>query len=194
MKKIILVLLILSVLPVSSAAQVNDFTNIRNAGAFKCADVLPLLSNDGNETEKTAFLQWTAGFSTAASRANSLTDVFPITDTWAMIQMVILICKENEEQNFENALRQTIGRLKAFWITDQTELLTIKDPSGANVTIYQSAVFPLQTKLQQLGYSIDIDGKFGNQTGNAILDINNKTGVGPLMIPNAQFWYVLTKP
>lgn len=194
MKQAILALIIAVALPLQSYAQTNDLTNIRNAGAFSCSDTVPLLSNVGNEIEKTAFLQWTAGFSTAAARANSLTDVFPITDTWTMMQMVILVCQEDPSANYEGALRQTISRLKNYWILDQPEIITISDPSGSSVTMFKAAVLPLQRSLQEIGYTIDLDGQFGNQTGRAILDVNTKTGVGNLMIPNGRFWYVLTKP
>ena len=174
-------------------SQESDLTNIRNAGAFTCSQVVPILSNPGNEIEKTAFLQWTAGFSTAASRANRLTDVFPITDTWTMLQMVVRVCKENDAVNFETALRLTISRLSDFWIRDEVDLVTLNDPSGASLTMYNAAIQPLQQRLQSLGVAIDVDGVYGNQTGRAISRINSELGLGSLLIPDGNFWYFLTR-
>lgn len=194
MKTALIPLILSCMFPIQVLSQTNDLTNVRNAGAFTCSNVIPLLSTMGNENEKTAFLQWTAGFSTAASRANSLTDVFPITDTWNMMQMVILVCRENEDATYEDALRESIKRLKEYWVIDQTELIDLNDPTGERLNMYRSAILPLQKNLQALGYTISIDGVFGNQTGNAIRDINSRTGIGTLMIPDGQFWYVLTRP
>ncbi|WP_157057583.1 peptidoglycan-binding protein [Loktanella sp. 3ANDIMAR09] len=189
---------IIAILPLSFASvvssQTNEFTNIRNAGAFPCEDVVNSLQSPGNETEKTAFLQWTAGFSTAASRANSLTDVFPITDTWTMLEMVALVCNEDSSSTFEAAVRLTIARLRPYWVRDETAIFRLSDPSGKTVQIYGAVIPRIQQKLRDIGFQLEADGIFGNQTGNALRLLGEKSGIEPLMVPTGKYWYILTRP
>lgn len=177
-----------------ASSQTNDLTNIRNAGAFKCSQIIPLLESAGRELEKTAFLQWTAGFSTAASKSNSLMDVFPLIDTWEMVKMTALVCKENLEQTYESALRSTIGRLRPFWISDDPRVLSITTPSGGKVEMFAAATQPLQTILSANGITISVDGVYGNQTGNALLQYGASKGVTPRQELNGEYLYLLTRP
>jgi hypothetical protein len=168
-----------------ASSQTNDLTNIRNAGAFKCSQIIPLLESAGRELEKTAFLQWTAGFSTAASKSNSLME---------MVKMTALVCKENLEQTYESALRSTIGRLRPFWISDDPRVLSITTPSGGKVEMFAAATQPLQTILSANGITISVDGVYGNQTGNALLQYGASKGVTPRQELNGEYLYLLTRP
>ena len=186
----------LAVAPFSPAiAQNNEqIVNVRNAGAFTCEETLPALSSPGREIEKTAFLQWTAAYVTAASRSNSLIDVFPLANTGELVLMTSLVCRENLTVSYETALRAAIGRLQNYWVRQSPEVITLNDPGGRTVLFYAEAVTQLQQDLQSSGASISVDGAYGNQTGNAIRELNNARGLAPWLTPDGTLLYLLTMP
>jgi hypothetical protein len=168
--------------------------NVRNAGAFQCGEFLPVIREQGRQVEKTAFLNWTAAYSTAVARSNRLIDVFPIGDTWELLIMVSLVCTENDEVTFEAALRTTMLRLQPFWIRSSPEVLTLTDPGGRTVLYYAEATEPLQTSLNRYGNEINVDGAYGNQTGNTIRILNESRGTQSWMTPDGELLYELTRP
>jgi len=178
----------------TAAQDQQQIVNVRNAGAFTCEEVLPVLSSPGAQTEKTAFLQWTAAYATAASRSNSLIDVFPLGDTSELVLMTSLVCQEAPTVSFEAALRTTIGRLRNYWIRQSAHVVTLNDPGGRTVRIYEEAVTKLQRNLQNIGANISIDGAYGNQTGNAVRELNEARGLPPWLTPDGTLLYVLTRP
>lgn len=167
--------------------------NVRNAGAFVCEDVLPALISPGREIEKTAFLQWTAAYATAAARSNGLIDVFPLGDTSELVLMVRLVCRENPAQTYETALRATIGRLRNYWVRQSPEVITLNDPSGHQALLYLEAIPQLQRDLQRFGASIPVDGTYGDQTGNAVRALNESRGATPWLTPSGDLLYILTR-
>lgn len=178
-----------------ASAQTEDrIVNVRNAGAFTCEEVLPALSAPGRQIEKTAFLQWTAAYATAASRSNSLIDVFPIGDTSELVLMTSLVCQENMSVSYETALRTTIGRLRNYWVRESPEVVNLNDPAGRTVSMFAEAVPQLQQNLGRFGASITIDGVYGNQTGNAVRELNTSRGLSPWMTPDGTILYILTRP
>ena len=62
--------------------------NVRNAGAVSCAQFAQIFSADGSEVDKTAILQWVAGFSTAVSGDRNIVDVFPVVDTLEFVRFI----------------------------------------------------------------------------------------------------------
>lgn len=186
---------VLFLLPTPAFSQNEDkLVNIRNAGSFKCAQLLPVISQPGRQVEKTAFLNWIAAYATAASRSNSLIDVFPLGDTWEFLIMVSLVCSENEEANFETAVRVSLRRLQAFWIKGSPNFLELNDPQGRTIQLYSEAVRPLQSALNRYGANIDVDGTYGNKTGNAILQLNKARNAKNWMTPDGELLYQITRP
>ena len=178
-----------------ATAQRNEQTvNVRNAGAFTCEEVIPALSSRGREIEKTAFLQWTAAYATAASRFNGLIDVFPLASTNELVLMTSLVCRENLTVSYETALRATIGRLRDYWIRQSPEFITLNDPGGRTVLFYTEAVMQVQRDLQSIGSGITVDGVYGNQTGNAIRELNEARGLPLWLTPDGTLFYILTRP
>jgi hypothetical protein len=175
------------------AQNTQSIVNVRNAGAFTCDEVVPVLSSAGREIEKTAFLQWTAAYATAASRSNSLIDVFPLSDTSELVRMTDLVCREQLTVTYETALRVTIRRLQNYWIRQSSEILVLSDPGGRTVLFYEEAVQKLQIDLQRAGISISDDGLYGNQTGNAIRSLNEENGLSPWLTPDGTILYLLTR-
>lgn len=178
----------------TSAQNSQPVVNVRNAGSFTCEEVVPALSSAGREIEKTAFLQWTAAYATAASRSNSLIDVFPLGDTRELVAMTSLVCRENLTSTYETALRATIGRLQNYWVRESPEIITLNDPGGRTVIFYAEAVQQLQQDLQGFGSRISVDGAYGNQTGNAIRTLNEERGAAPWLTPDGTLLYILTRP
>lgn len=168
--------------------------NVRNAGAFTCQEFQPVVRHEQRQLEKTAFLQWTAAYATAAARSNSLIDVFPIGDTWELLAMVSFICDEDNSVKFETALLEAIGRLRPFWVRNSPAVTTLNDPNGRSVQFYTEASTPLQTALNRVGAGIQVDGAFGNQTGNAIRALNQQRGAQPWLTPDGELLYLLTRP
>ena len=187
-------ILILAFAQSAQSQQQPKPTNIRNAGSFSCSDFLPVVNSPGRELEKTAFLQWAAGYSAAAAKSNSLIDLFPIGDTWELIAMTAFVCQENQEVNFEAALRTALGRLRPYWIREDPAILTLNDPSGRVVQFYAEATAQLQRDLRHFGTGVTVDGVYGNQTGNAILRLNQNRGSTPYLTPDGEFLYQLTLP
>lgn len=179
----------------AAAAQQQDLVvNVRNAGAFACGKVLPALSDPGRELEKTAFLQWTGAYATAAARSNSLVDVFPLADTAELVAMTALVCREDPSIAYEAALRTTIGRLRNYWIRGAAEAVSLKDPAGRTVVMYKAAVAPLQRDLARTGATLSVDGAYGNQTGNAVAAINAARNGTAWLTPDGTLLYLLTRP
>lgn len=178
-----------------ATAQSNEqIVNVRNAGAFTCEETLPALAAPGREVEKTAFLQWTAAYITAASRANGSIDVFPIADTKELVLMTSLVCRENLAITYETALRTAIGRLRDYWVRQSPEFITLNDPGGRTVLFYAEAIPQLQRDLQNIGARISVDGAYGNETGNAIRELNEARGLPLWLTPDGTLFYMLTVP
>lgn len=175
------------------AQQGEQVVNVRNVGAFSCDDFITVIEAPELQLEKTAFMQWTAAYATAAARSNSLVDVFPIGDTWELVRMTRLVCRENMSANFETALRMAIGRLRPFWITRQTDVLNLQDPAGRKIQLYQEAVEPLQNALNRQGFTVSVDGAFGNQTGQAIRAVALASGLPAWSTPDGDLLYLLTR-
>ncbi len=168
--------------------------NVRNAGAFKCQEYLPVIRQQGRTVEKTAFLNWAAAYATAAARSNSLIDLFPIGDSWELLVMVSLVCTENEEATFETAVRTATRRLQPYWVRTSPSYMTLNDPQGRTVLLYTESVLPLQEALNRYGADIAADGVYGNQTGNAIRRVNEARGARAWMTPDGELLYRLTRP
>lgn len=190
-----LCLFLLAVPIYPAAAQSEGQTvNVRNAGSFECEEVLSALSSPGRQIEKTAFLQWTAAYATAASRSNSLIDIFPLGDTNELVVMTSFVCQEVLTVTYETALRTTIGRLRNYWIRQSADAITLNDPSGRTVLMYMEAVAQLQRDLQRIGASITVDATYGNETGNAVREVNEANGLPPWLTPDGTLLYILTRP
>ncbi|WP_127044790.1 peptidoglycan-binding protein [Pseudorhodobacter sp. E13] len=194
-KRIIKAILVTAAIPSAVFAQDNPKpTNVRNAGSFLCSDYLPVVSQQGRQVEKTAFLNWAAAYSTAASRSNGVIDMFPLGDTWELLRTVSFICSEDEAQTFEKALQTALNRMRPFWVRSDTRVTSLADPQGRTILFYAEAVRPLQEILNQYGAGLTPDGAFGNQTGNAILRLNQARGAQAWMTPDGELLYQLTRP
>lgn len=175
-------------------AQNTKPVNVRNAGAFLCHQFQQVVRSEQRQLEKTAFLQWTAAYATAAARSNSLIDVFPIGDTWELLVMVNLVCGEDDTVTFESALLTAIGRLRPFWIRQVPKIIELNDPNGRIVQFYEEATLPLQQALNRFGAGINTDGAYGNQTANAIRTLNAQRGAVNWLTPDGEFLYLITRP
>lgn len=195
MKRIIKAMLIAAVIPSVGVTQENPKpTNVRNAGSFLCSDYLPVIRQQGRQVEKTAFLNWAAAYSTAASRSNGVIDMYPLGDTWELLRTVSFICSEDEAQTFEKALQAALNRMRPFWVRSDTRVISLTDPQGRTALFYAEAVRPLQEILNQYGAGLTPDGAFGNKTGNAIMRLNQTRGAQAWMTPDGELLYQLTRP
>ena len=188
-------ILIAAAIPTSATSQENTKpTNVRNAGSFLCSDYLPVVREQGRQVEKTAFLNWAAAYSTAVSRSNGVIDMFPMGDTWELLRIVSFICSEDEAQSFEKALQTALNRMRPFWVRSDIQVTNLNDPKGRTILFYVEAVRPLQEILNKYGADLTPDGSFGNQTGNAIMRLNQARGSQPWMTPDGELLYQLTRP
>lgn len=194
-KQLTSAILIAVALPTLAVSQdTTKPTNVRNAGSFLCSDFLPVVRQQGRQVEKTAFLNWAAAYSTAASRSNGVIDMYPLGDTWELLRTVSLICSEDEAQNFEKAVQTTLNRMRPFWVRSDSRTMSLVDPQGRTILLYAEAVRPLQEILNEYGAGLTPDGAFGNQTGSAILRLNQARGAQAWMTPDGELLYQITRP
>lgn len=178
---------------VTAAAPAPTPVNVRNAGAVTCAQFAQIFSATGSELDKTAILQWVAGFSTAVSGDRNIVDVFPLVDTMEFVRYIALVCGESDQALLRDAVIVSINRLEPFWIRSRTD--TVEIQSGAvRVAILAEAVAPLQTRLTQLGFPVAVDGVYGSGTGTALNNLLTSLGVAPSLLPDGRALYVLTRP
>ena len=178
---------------VAAAAPAPTPVNVRNAGAVTCAQFAQIFSTTGSELDKTAILQWVAGFSTAVSGVRNIVDVFPLVDTLEFVRYIALVCGESDQALLRDAVIVSINRLEPFWIRSRTD--TVEIQSGAvRVAILAEAVAPLQTRLTQLGFPVAVDGVYGSGTGTALNNLLTSLGVAPSLLPDGRALYVLTRP
>jgi hypothetical protein len=177
----------------AAAAPAPTPVNVRNAGAVTCAQFAQIFSATGSELDKTAILQWVAGFSTAVSGVRNIVDVFPLVDTMEFVRYIALVCGESDQALLRDAVIVSINRLEPFWIRSRTD--TVEIQSGAvRVAILAEAVAPLQTRLTQLGFPVAVDGVYGSGTGTALNNLLTSLGVAPSLLPDGRALYVLTRP
>jgi hypothetical protein len=177
----------------AAAAPAPTPVNVRNAGAVTCAQFAQIFSTTGSELDKTAILQWVAGFSTAVSGVRNIVDVFPLVDTLEFVRYIALVCGESDQALLRDAVIVSINRLEPFWIRSRTD--TVEIQSGAvRVAILAEAVAPLQTRLTQLGFPVAVDGVYGSGTGTALNNLLTSLGVAPSLLPDGRALYVLTRP
>jgi hypothetical protein len=178
---------------VAAAAPAPTPVNVRNAGAVTCAQFAQIFSATGSELDKTAILQWVAGFSTAVSGVRNIVDVFPVVDTLEFLRYVALVCGENDRALLRDAVIVSINRLEPFWIRSRTDTVEINN-GEVTLAFLAEAVAPLQTRLTQLGFPVAIDGVYGSGTGTALNNLLTSLGVAPSLLPDGRALYVLTRP
>lgn len=167
--------------------------NVRNAGAVTCAQFAQIFSATGSETDKTAILQWVAGFSTAVSGDRSIVDVFPLVDTLEFVRYIAFVCGENEQASLRDAVIVSINRLEPFWVRSRTD--TVEIQSGeVKLALLAEAVTPLQARLTELGFPVAVDGVYGSGTGTALNNLLTSRGTAPSLLPDGRALYVLTRP
>lgn len=191
--KTLLFAITLSLLPVLALAQNETPLNVRNAGAASCANFAAAFSESGNALDKTAYMQWVAGYSAAAARSSGVVDIFPILDTLELVQMVIFVCNENQEWNLEFAVFQTVVRLRPFWVRESANVLTL-NWEESQARFFEASVPALQEALNSLGANITVDGVYGNQTGAALTQLSTQSGLPPSPLPTGATLYLLTRP
>jgi hypothetical protein len=178
---------------VTAAAPAPTPVNVRNAGAVTCAQFAQIFSATGSEVDKTAILQWVAGFSTAVSGDRNIVDVFPLVDTMEFVRYIALVCGENDQALLRDAVIVSINRLEPFWIRSRTDTVEIKN-GEVTLAFLAEAVTPLQTRLTQLGFPVAVDGVYGSGTGTALNNLLTSLGVAPSLLPDGRALYVLTRP
>lgn len=189
----ILISIFLFVVPISASGQEASPLNVRNAGAATCLDFTNTFSTPGNALDKTAYLQWIAGYSAAAARVNEIVDIFPILDTMELVQMVIFVCNEDTEVNLEYAVLQTAIRLRPFWVQGSANVLTLTW-QDTQTRFFEAAVPALQEALNAVGGNIVVDGAYGNQTGEAVASLAGQLGLPSTPLPTGAVIYLLTRP
>jgi hypothetical protein len=178
---------------VTAAAPAPTPVNVRNAGAVTCAQFAQIFSATGSELDKTAILQWVAGFSTAVSGVRNIVDVFPLVDTLEFVRYIALVCGESDQALLRDAVIVSINRLEPFWIRSRTDTVEINN-GEVTLAILAEAVAPLQTRLTQLGFPVAVDGVYGSGTGTALNNLLTSLGVAPSLLPDGRALYVLTRP
>jgi hypothetical protein len=178
---------------VTAAAPAPTPVNVRNAGAVTCAQFAQIFSATGSEVDKTAILQWVAGFSTAVSGDRSIVDVFPLVDTLEFVRYIALVCGESDQALLRDAVIVSINRLEPFWIRSRTDTVEIQN-GAVRLAILAEVVAPLQTRLTQLGFPVAVDGVYGSGTGTALNNLLTSLGVAPSLLPDGRALYVLTRP
>jgi hypothetical protein len=176
-----------------AAAPAPTPVNVRNAGAVTCAQFAQIFSANGSEVDKTAILQWVAGFSTAVSGDRGIVDVFPLVDTLEFVRYIALVCGENDQALLRDAVIVSINRLEPFWVRSRTDTVEIKN-GEVTLALLAEAVTPLQTRLTALGFPVAIDGVYGSGTGTALNNLLTSLGVAPSLLPDGRALYVLTRP
>lgn len=171
----------------------GQLLNVRDAGAVTCAQFQAIYTEDGQEGQQVALLQWIAGYATAAARVNGVVDVFPLQDSVQLVQMVSLVCGENTEARLEEAVRVTVLRLQPFWVRGSGEVLTLTW-EGQQVLYFQASVLPLKQALAGLGASLSADGTYNNETGATLQQLARQYGLPEAPFPTGTILYVLTRP
>lgn len=168
--------------------------NLRNAGAAQCRDLTMAFEN-GSGIERTAYLQWAAGYATAVAQSNSVIDVYPLSETLGLVEMALLICQEAEfvDSRYQMVTLTAISRLRPFWAINPS-IVTIKDHDSVSISIYTDAVKPLQEALIKLGVKMPADGDFGAMTGRAFSELHKLLDMPETPIPSGVSLYALTKP
>ena len=177
----------------AAAAPAPTPVNVRNAGAVTCAQFAQIFSATGSELDKTAILQWVAGFSTAVSGVRGIVDVFPLVDTLEFVRYIALVCGENDQALLRDAVIVSINRLEPFWVRSRTDTVEIQN-GEVTLALLAEAVTPLQTRLTALGFPVAIDGVYGSGTGTALNNLLTSLGVAPSLLPDGRALYVLTRP
>ena len=177
----------------AAAAPAPTPVNVRNAGAVTCAQFAQIFSATGSEVDKTAILQWVAGFSTAVSGDRGIVDVFPLVDTLEFVRYIALVCGENDQALLRDAVIVSINRLEPFWVRSRTDTVEIQN-GAVRLAILAEVVAPLQTRLTQLGFPVAVDGVYGSGTGTALNNLLTSLGVAPSLLPDGRALYVLTRP
>ena len=177
----------------AAAAPAPTPVNVRNAGAVTCAQFAQIFSATGSELDKTAVLQWVAGFSTAVSGVRNIVDVFPLVDTLEFVRYIALVCGESDQALLRDAVIVSINRLEPFWVRSRTDTVEIQN-GAVRLAILAEVVAPLQTRLTQLGFPVAVDGVYGTGTGTALNNLLTSLGVAPSLLPDGRALYVLTRP
>jgi hypothetical protein len=177
----------------AAAAPAPTPVNVRNAGAVSCAQFAQIFGASGSEVDKTAILQWVAGFSTAVSGDRNIVDVFPLVDTMEFVRYIAFVCGENDQALLRDAVIVSINRLEPFWIRSRTDTVEIQN-GQVKLALLAEAVTPLQARLTQLGFPVAVDGVYGSGTGTALNNLLASLGVAPTLLPDGRALYVLTRP
>lgn len=176
-------------------AQTSDNpVTVKGAGSAPCAEALRVFGPTGSQADRGHYLQWATGLSVGAALANRVVDVSPTGDIADLVQIALLICQEPANVNaiWYTAVSTAIGRLRPYWSQDPTRVIVTHQ--GKNFWLYKDAVKQLQTDLNKLGYGLEVDGAFGQQTLAAVVAVHERISVSNMPVPTGMLFYGLTRP
>jgi hypothetical protein len=170
--------------PVAHAADLDGNYALRGVGSASCADYTAALAED--PTLGQTFVSWMAGYITARSRtANETFDVLPLISGADVAGLLRVVCIQNSDTTFENAIDAAITLFEPARITTDSPLLQLSH-AGQTIAVRTSTLEQVQQALADLGlYSSAVDGAYGTGTQLAISQFQTSRNLADTGLPDA---------
>ena len=184
MKRILLVLLALSVLPIPVlASDESGRSAVRGVGRFTCERFLEARDEKGRE-----FLMaggFVDGYLTAVNQYNP--DVFAIApwqSTGLLVDWLAAHCAKAPETPFVRAVSAMARSLGPLRLKEFSEVIEARVGENS-IIVYQETMRQVQERLTELGhYTGTVDGLFGPATQDALEKYQAANNLTPTGLPD----------
>lgn len=172
---------LLLALPSQAADEQGAFA-VRGPGGLPCqAFVEARQGQDGGRD----FLLWADGYVSALNlSARDTFDLLPWGNEAYLAVLLEAHCKRHPEQPFHVALNRLLEGLKDQRLHRRSPQIEA-ERGGAKVLVYAETLQRVQRRLKEQGlYRGEVDGRFGEQTAEAIARYQRRQGLPPTGLPD----------
>lgn len=167
---------------------------VEGAGRLDCSTYIQARKDKGSG-EFQRMIGFVEGYLSAANRYESDTfDLTPWHNAMAFDMIIEAHCKSKPGDTLVSVVQRMVPGLRPLRVASFSPLLEVGDSSNKTF-IYEALLKRSQAVLRNTGfYQGEIDGKFNEQTRNAVANFQKAKGLTPTGIPDPATLWMLLNP
>lgn len=156
----------MTAVPAQAADSKGDFA-IRGVGRISCQELIDALEKK-DQQRLSFFGTWLEGYITAANQFSENTfDVTPWQTTELLLALLGRGCAQNPDRNFMAMSGRLIAEMRPLRLTEQSAILKLQTAESVQ-TQYKEIVERVRRRLEELGYTFQVDGIIGENALNEL--------------------------
>lgn len=161
---------------VSHAENSNGDFVIRGIGYQKCSYINEDYSR--NRLKQIELSSWISGYVTYANRATaSIIDWLPVQNTSQFAALASILCKSHPGYRIQDVVDALGKHFAPYYVHNKDDFKVLKSETH-QVSLRSETIQVVQSLLAEQGFLSEenVDGKYGPQTAQAILEFQEKSG------------------